>query len=145
MIKRILIIVCVFLSCNSEKTPDRLLEFINAEVKGNTGIINLSQVNNIKWNKLYVLAPYTQESSFNADLRKYKTEIKGTNIAMLDDACVLLLFNNDKLVSLSRVKRNIDFSEVSFMMDNKIGAYLKKDAVFHYKKADDGRLIVLKP
>ena len=142
MKKRLLILLCVLMGCGFGKTPDKLSPYIRAQVQLNTGVIDLSKFDVLEWDKLYIIAPYAPERSFDANLMRYKSEITGTQIGSLDDRCLLLLFNGDKMVNLSEVKRNVDFAERRFIVNGKIGSYPRKNAVFGYKKDVTGRISI---
>ncbi len=136
-------ILSLSLGC-SKDAPDLLSEFVNTELAKNTGVIDLRYFNKIKWDKLYVLCPYTTSVNFDKNLLKYADQIEDTGIKYLDDFSLLLLFDKDELVSFSKVSTNlITFSYGSRKKGVTDVPYDKADSFFRSCIAKGGHKWIL--
>lgn len=135
----------MFTGCKPKHTSNDLGNYIYLNLKNNNSILDLRPYKNNNWNKLYILEPYINKTQFDLTLQKYEQEIVQTGIEGLDDRFVLLLFNNEKLVDVSILKRSINFADALKYDGSKIGFYIKSKSVFHYKKENDGWFKIQKP
>lgn len=138
----IFLIITLLYSCKPNYTTNHLRTFIGSTLKKNNGIINLRLYNENEWNKLYVLGPYSSKNSFDANLKVYEQQILQTGIENVDDRCILLLFNDDKLADISIINRVIDFSNAAKNSNSKVGFYTKNASLFHYRKKDNHTFIM---
>ena len=109
------LIGAVLLSCNV--TPDVESKDVESQIvqkihSSKNSSLLLRSLINIKWDKLYIIGPYTYDGMLNNDLRPYKDKIKSTGIDTREDITVLYFLKDSKLVAEASVERNIDFSPV---------------------------------
>lgn len=135
----------LILSCNFIMPPHQLQAYVAAEVKQDKGTIDISRFNKVKWDKLYVIPPYSSEKVFDTLLMKHKRKILHTGIDTDDRMCLIVLFNKSELVDLSEINGMVDFADAKkYTPDFKLGFYNKQDAVFKYKKGQLHQLIIVK-
>ena len=146
--KTIFFVLAIFFFTNCTKqrnVPDRLSKFLTMQLSRQDSIIRFTEFSDVVWTKLYVLTPYTGEAQFNDELTIYKDDILRTGIKELDDRNVLVLFNNNTLVSISIVPRTeVDFSKARKVVAGETSFYTKADAIFNVR-IEDNRLVVVKP
>lgn len=113
----------------SDATPDKLSGFIIQQSKKT--VINFEDFDAVNWNRLYILTPYVHKGQFDDNLKTYENVVRETGIEDSDNETVLVLYDDDKLVSKSKIPRTIiDFAHTGKLVTGKIGYYTKAEAIF---------------
>ncbi len=130
----------MLVGCGPRQIPDLLTEHINAELAKHNGTIDISKFDKVKWDKLYVVGAYQNDRSFDEALLEYENEIEATGISYDEGFQIILLFDDDELVSLTKVNYwQVDFGGAYKADKNyKNTPYAKKNAVFRYQTGLDG-------
>jgi hypothetical protein len=118
---------------NSDKDLTKIIE---AKIKDNPEKISLSNIEDLDYDKLLILEPYSNiektEKSLNVDL----SNISENNIHSLDDINLLVFLKNNKSIKISELSRlNGDFGEYKILTN-------KEDA--NFEKNEKGILTLIK-
>ncbi|MBD1391899.1 hypothetical protein [Mucilaginibacter glaciei] len=137
-----LLFLFLLFGCHSDKVDNQLKPFVASTISDypNGGIINFSNFEKVKWNKLYILGPYANPSFFDKTLTNYRSEIAHTGIEYSEDISLVLLFQDEELTSLNVIPRKQgDFSEAyKIGVDKKFTYYKKSEALFDFIKPVKG-------
>ena len=118
---------------NSDKDLTKIIE---AKIKDNPEKISLSNIEDLDYDKLLILEPYSNiektEKSLNVDL----SNISQNNIHSLDDINLLVFLKNNKSIKISELSRlNGDFGDYKILIN-------KEDA--NFEKNEKGILTLIK-
>ena len=134
-----LLIIWSLTACNNlfQLNSDKdLTKIIEAKIKDNPEKISLSNLEDLDYDKLLILEPYSNiektEKSLNVDL----SNISENNIHSLDDINLLVFLKNNKSIKISELSRlNGDFGEYKILTN-------KEDA--NFEKNEKGILTLIK-
>lgn len=126
----------VIISACNKNVDSNLLNYVKENLKNNKGTLKLSAYKEVNWNTMYVLGPYTTTKQFDGILKPYQKEILATGIDTDDQICLVMLFNDKKLVSQSIFDRKtIDFERITrFGAGTKIKPVSRDSANFSYQR-----------
>lgn len=140
------IIALLFLSCNvqvKEKLDNQKFHsFLTGRIKQQSGTLNLTDFNDLDWDKVCILPPYSTVNTADAVLAVASPSIQNTGIATRDDVNVLAFFYREKFVGCMEINRNIDFASVGEALEGNGRLYDKANCVFEYHKLTDGRYAI---
>ena len=125
-----LLIIWSLTACNNlfQLNSDKdLTKSIEAKIKDNPEKISLSNIEDLDYDKLLILEPYSNiektEKSLNVDL----SNISENNIHSIDDINLLVFLKNNKSIKISELSRlNGDFGEYK-ILTNKEDANFEKN------------------
>jgi hypothetical protein len=134
-----LLIIWSLTACNNlfQLNSDKdLTKIIEAKIKDNPEKISLSNIEDLDYDKLLILEPYSNiektEKSLNVDL----SNISENNIHSLDDINLLVFLKNNKSIKISELSRlNGDFGDYKILIN-------KEDA--NFEKNEKGILTLIK-
>jgi hypothetical protein len=134
-----LLIIWSLTACNNlfQLNSDKdLTKIIEAKIKDNPEKISLSNIEDLDYDKLLILEPYSNiektEKSLNVDL----SNISQNNIHSLDDINLLVFLKNNKSIKISELSRlNGDFGDYKILIN-------KEDA--NFEKNEKGILTLIK-
>ena len=134
-----LLIIWSLTACNNlfQLNSDKdLTKIIEAKIKDNPEKISLSNIEDLEYDKLLILEPYSNiektEKSLNVDL----SNISQNNIHSLDDINLLVFLKNNKSIKISELSRlNGDFGDYKILIN-------KEDA--NFEKNEKGILTLIK-
>ena len=134
-----LLIIWSLTACNNlfQLNSDKdLTKIIEAKIKDNPEKISLSNIEDLEYDKLLILEPYSNiektEKSLNVDL----SNISQNNIHSLDDINLLVFLKNNKSIKISELSRlNGDFGDYKILIN-------KEDA--NFEKNEKGSLTLIK-
>ena len=132
----LIVVICLLhIGCNR---PAKIPQ-LNLQLKHtNTNHYKLRSLVNIKWNRLYICPPYTYTGMFDDYVLPYIDQVMNTGIRQRDDICVLLFFNDKKMVAQSVVSRDIDFASIAKVDKEHHLIHLTPDEEIGWVKADHG-------
>lgn len=91
-------LIIMMISCQRHVTKnDSFLKFLNQNIKGDTGIIDLRNYNSIKWDHFYILNPYVTENNLTSELKKYNYIIDDAGIRYNEGNKFLYFFEKTAL------------------------------------------------
>ena len=133
-----LLIIWSLTACNNlfQLNSDKdLTKIIEAKIKDNPEKISLSNIEDLDYDKLLILEPYSNiektEKSLNVDL----SNISENNIHSLDDINLLVFLKNNKSIKISELSRlNGDFGDYKILIN-------KEDA--NFEKNEKGILTLI--
>ncbi|WDF53518.1 hypothetical protein [Mucilaginibacter sp. KACC 22063] len=144
--KKILTIVfCLLLvACGKQKGDSALQTFVNTKLVKQKGTLRLSDFKEVKWDKLYVLGPYTNEKMYDARLATNKKAIIDSGVLTDDGVCYLMFFDGNNLVTSAVFERRfVDFSYLTrFSHNMKIEPYDKDKAIFPFEKRNKLQYVI---
>ena len=134
-----LLIIWSLTACNNlfQLNSDKdLTKIIEAKIKDNPEKISLSNIEDLDYDKLLILEPYSNiektEKSLNVDL----SNISENNIHSIDDINLLVFLKNNKSIKISELSRlNGDFGDYKILIN-------KEDA--NFEKNEKGILTLIK-
>ena len=134
-----LLIIWSLTACNNlfQLNSDKdLTKIIEAKIKDNPEKISLSNIEDLDYDKLLILEPYSNiektEKSLNVDL----SNISQNNIHSLDDINLLVFLKNNKSIKISELSRlNGDFGDYKILIN-------KEDT--NFEKNEKGSLTLIK-
>jgi hypothetical protein len=117
-------------------SDNNLTKIIEAKIKDNPQKISLSNIENLDYDKLLILEPYSNigktEKQLNVDL----SNIIENNIHSLDDINLLVFLKKNKSIKISELSRlNGDFGDYKILIN-------KEDA--NFEKNEKGVLTLIK-
>ncbi|MCJ8209695.1 hypothetical protein MUY27_08240 [Mucilaginibacter sp. RS28] len=130
-------------SCN-DHGAGKLRGFVEEGLQKDKGILKLSKYNEVKWDKVYVLGPYSSKKMLDKTLAKHYQDIMLAGIFNHDDICLVLLFNGDQLVSQATFDIiRTDLSATSVFTPNDRYAPCPKDSA-NYPYVKKNRTYILR-
>lgn len=148
--KLFIIVAFILTSCHPFlKKTNSLVKFIDAGIRGNTGIIDLRKYTAVEWDHFYVLTPYTSERELNVEMKKYDYMLDETSITYLDSKYVFVFFNKDELVSYEEIKRTYLFNDEDYRTTTRPGIvkpfYKNKVQLTYIKNPNGGYFLHTAP
>ncbi|OKS86176.1 hypothetical protein [Mucilaginibacter polytrichastri] len=135
--KKLLVIALCFLitSCGKYVGDNALQRFVKSSLKDKKqGTLKLSAYNEVQWDKVYILGPYTNKKNLDADLKAYYTDIIESEVESDDQVCFVMLYKGKELVGKATFNRRYYDLEAltKFTTNAKIAPYSKEDANFPF-------------
>lgn len=123
-------------ACSKNLDSGALRKYVKANLKGNSGVLKLSNYKDADWDKVYILGPYTNERVFDATLKTYSKDILATGVDTDTGICLVMLFKGDKMITQSIIDRQTaDFTNlIKFTTKTVVMPYTKAQANFSYKR-----------
>jgi len=114
---------------------DRLSRALHAALKSKDGVrIDLGVVVGIRWDRMFVLAPYTSYEAAQRELPGAWYPTDHDSLQQRDDISILAFFDHDRLMERFSVARaHRDFADLA-----KEGGYARGEAVFSIR---EGRVV----
>lgn len=134
--KHILLIIFIInaTACNISIDQDLPL-YINKQLTNEPTTLSFVDYKMDKWNKLYIIQPYLNETRLDKTLLPYKQEIFDTGIKTQDHMTLLILVKDENLVSITPIKPPITFlSEAVTIRDNRYSYWRRSQTQFKVKK-----------
>jgi hypothetical protein len=134
--KKLLVIALCFIitSCGKYVGDNALQRFVKAGLKDKKGTLKLSTYNEVDWDKVYILGPYTNKKNLDDNLKAHYTDIIESEVESDDQVCFVMLYKGKDLVGKATFNRRYYDLEAltKFTTNAKIASYSKAEANFPY-------------
>jgi hypothetical protein len=141
-IYKLFIISCLyfcFSGCYTHKT--NLQEQLKKVFTPTSKEAILSKVDTSKWDKMYIVSPYTSRANLPDELFIYKDIITKTNITMRDDIILFIFEKHGRLADNFTVNR----SELDLgVFENKAPNYFTTSQILLYSKRSDNNGYIIR-
>jgi hypothetical protein len=87
---------------------------LQATAPGGSGVVDIGQIDHVRWDRLYVFAPYTPHTTVDAALGFEWAKVHQIDLERRDDINVLVLTRGRSVVTYLELPRSrLDFAQIS--------------------------------